>query len=107
MGGLLVVGIVLWFWLGDPQRDVADWFWPATAAPWESVDAFYYPDRGNLTVHQERRGLDSIKECRVAVRTMALEFNDIALIRGDYECGVGELEGRQFGGITVYRITAE
>lgn len=71
------------------------------------MDAFYYPDRGNLTVQHERRGLDSIEECRVAVRTMALEFNDITLVRGDYECGVGALEDRQFGGITVYRITAE
>ncbi|MCD1644818.1 hypothetical protein [Aurantimonas coralicida] len=71
------------------------------------MDAFYYPDRGKLTVKRERRGLDSIEECRAAVRTMALRFNDLDLMRGHYECGVGALQDQQFGDVTVYRITVE
>ncbi len=34
---------------------------------------------------------------------MAAVESDPDLRRGDYECGVGELEG--FAGMTVYRIT--
>ena len=55
MGWLITIGIGLWFFLGEPAKDVANWFWENSAAPWEEVDAFYYPNRSNLTVHKEAR----------------------------------------------------
>lgn len=46
---LLLGAGALWFWLGDPPKDAANWFWPDSPAPWEQVDAVYYPDNSDLT----------------------------------------------------------
>ena len=87
----------------NPASTVANWFWSTSAAPWEEVDAFYYPNKYDLTVHQ--RGIDggSLENCRAWVGAKAVLYNDPNLERGDYECGVGRL--RTIGDLVVYRIT--
>lgn len=98
------VAIALWFWLGDPGRTVASWFWEYEAAPWERVDAFYYPDRSNLAEVKSRLEVGSLEECRDWVYSMAAVNNDPSLMKGDYECAVGEPKS-QSGFYNVYRIT--
>lgn len=92
-----------WFIWGDPPKTVANWFWADDAAPWETVDAFYYPDRSNLALYRSHKGLDSVQECRNWVRSAAASHGDANLIRGDYECGVEVVD--TFVGISVYRTT--
>lgn len=89
----------------SPQKSLADLFYKGDAAPWETVDAFYYPDRGNLTISQNMLDVDGVAGCREIVRYMAAVNNDPQLQRGDYECGVGRLENLEFAGINVYRLT--
>jgi hypothetical protein len=105
MGFLVVISTALWFFLGNPAKNVADWFWPSEAAPWEQVDAFYYPDRTDLTQHREIAGLEDLGACREAIGNLASAFKDAAMVRGDYECGVGPL--RLEYGFRIYRITAK
>ena len=100
---LAVAAIVLWFVFGDPAKNVADWFWSSSAAPWEEVDAIYYPNRYNLTVHRSRQDVGSVEHCRAWVNAEAARRNDPDLKRGDYECGIGRLG--TFGSIGVYRLT--
>lgn len=61
---IILIAIGLWFWFGDPLKTVANWFWESNAAPWETVDAFYYPNRNDLTQFQKMPGLNSVDECR-------------------------------------------
>ena len=103
---IVVVAAGLWFALGTPAKTAANWFWPDSAAPWESVDAFYYPDRSDLTESQAVRGLKDVDACRGAVNSMAYLANDPAISRGDYECGIGPT-GQKLGSISVYRVTAK
>ena len=98
---LIVAGA--WFFWGDPPKTVANWFWEYEAAPWETVDAFYYPNRNNLSKYQKVSGLGSVESCRTAVYSMASNYGDVSLIRGDYECGI-EVVGN-LGGIDIYRTT--
>lgn len=101
---ILAVGIAAWLFFGNGARTIADWFYPKDAAPWETVDAFYYPDRGDLTKQERLSGLTSIEACKAAVKNMALRNNDPRIEQGDYECGVGHLTGN-YGGLAVYRVT--
>ena len=87
----------------NPASTAANWFWPDSAAPWEDVDAVYYPNKYDLTVHQIGRDVGSLENCRAWVGAKAVRYNDPNLERGDYECGVGRL--RTFGDLAVYRIT--
>lgn len=100
---LLLVGGGLWIWLGDPLKDLAEWFYKENAAPWETVDAFYYPDRSNLTIWRTGKKMPNVQTCRDWVYAMAATYSDPALRRGDYECALGE--ARNLGGISVYRAT--
>jgi hypothetical protein len=100
---LIIAGVALWFLFGDPPKTVANMFWSDDVAPWETVDAFYYPDRSDLSIYQSQRGLPSVQRCRDWVYRAAAINGDVALSRGDYECGV-EVVGT-FGSISVYRIT--
>lgn len=103
MPWIILAAIGLWFLFGTPAKTVADWFWAESAAPWETVDAFYYPDRSDLTISLSQRGLTSVQECRDWVYASAALRDDPTMIRGDYECGVEQLD--TLGGLTVYRIT--
>jgi hypothetical protein len=100
---LIIIAIGLWFAFGDPAKTVANWFWEDGPAPWESVDAFYYPNRSDLTAHMEMTGFDDVDACRIWVRRTAVAHGDALLMRGDYECGVGKIESDY--GLNVYRIT--
>jgi hypothetical protein len=100
---LIILLIIVWAVFGSPLTNIANLFWSEGSAPWERVDAFYYPDRSNLTVHRVSYNLGSIGNCRAWVLTEAAHNNDPGLARGDYECGVGEIE--KMGDLTVYRIT--
>ena len=77
--------------------------WPGSPAPWEGVDGFFYPDRGNLTEHQSQYGLSSIDACRTWALSRAATIGDPTLRRSDYECGVGKTGS--FGSVGVYRLT--
>lgn len=94
---------MLWAIFGEPSKDIADMFWENSAAPWELVDAYYYPDRNDLTNERSAFSFESLEDCRDWVFSQARNYNDSQLIRGDYECGVGFLEN--FGQSRVYRIT--
>jgi catabolite regulation protein CreA len=69
----------------------------------KQVDAFYYPDRLDLTVHVAKYDVGSVEECRDWVYSRAAERGDPDMERGDYECGVDPI--RQVGDLTVYKET--
>lgn len=64
-------GLGLWLTFGGPADDLAGLFWAERPAPWEKVDAFYYPDRHDLSVHRTARDVKSLDGCRSWVRAMA------------------------------------
>jgi hypothetical protein len=101
---LVGLGIVGWFAFGTPPGDVADWLWPDDAAPWETVDAFYYPNRSDLTRDVRKFDLDNVDGCRSWVNVQAHAHNDPWITQGDYECGVGYIESLGLG-LRVYRTT--
>jgi hypothetical protein len=67
------------------------------------VDAFYYPDRDDLTDVHAAYELADIKACQDWVFALANVSGDASLSRGDYECGIGLIDGTR--GIRVYRNT--
>jgi len=103
-GWILAIGaLIVWHVLGDPKNDVANVFWKAGPAPWEKVDAFYYPDRSRLSRFEQKLELDSLDSCRSWVQSRANANDDRRLIRGDYECAIGFM--RRSGDLRVYRLT--
>ncbi len=93
--GWVIFGAFLW-WI-VPQ--VNDAIFPP------KVDAFYYPNRGNLLIHETVFGLKNVEECRSAVFRMAAAKGDPNLSRGDYECGVGYIKDAY--GVRVYNDTVK
>lgn len=102
---LLLLGIGAWFVFGDPPRAVANWWWPEAAAPWETVDAFFYPDRNNLSLVDQQSGLASVDACRDWVNQAAYAHGDPDMQRSDWECGLGE--PTDWNGLSVYRGTVK
>lgn len=100
---LVAVILGLWFLFGRPSVDAANWFWPNSAAPWERVDAAYYPDRDNLSNAIEKHDLTDVDECRGWAYWQAGQHGDPSMQRGDYECGIGFLES--WAGMQIYRVT--
>ena len=100
-----LVGVLLGGWglLGDPKNDVANLFWPDTPAPWETVDAVYYPNRSDLSFYEREAGFENLDECRDWAVGLALQNSDDGMRVGDYECGFGFL--RDWGDLKVYRNT--
>jgi hypothetical protein len=90
--------------VGEFSEERGEWFWKDGPAPWETVDAFYDPDRNDLFTMETAQGFANLDGCRGWVRVAATTRNDPGLLRGDYECGVGKPE--PFGAVSVYRITA-
>ena len=82
---IILLAIGVWFMFGDPPKTVVNWFWESDAAPWETVDAFYYPNRNDLTQFQKMPGLNSLDDCRNSVRSITAKNGDSGIIRGDYE----------------------
>ena len=105
MPALLFLAIAAWFLLGDPAKTTAGWIYPDRAAPWEPVDAFYYPSRYDLSRHQVQRDVDGVEACRSWAYSLAAGRGDPGMTRGTYECGVGKAEVR--GGLNVYRLTIQ
>jgi len=103
MHWIVIIAVGLWFFIGEPLKDVANLFWQEDAAPWETVDAFYYPSRSDLSDYLSHRGLTSVQECRDWVYSTAASRGDPNIVRGDYECGVEQIDS--FGGLAVYRIS--
>jgi hypothetical protein len=93
-----------WLIVGRPMNDLAGLFWPELPAPWEKVDAFYYPDRHNLSVHRGAYNVDGIAGCRSWVTAAAAANFDPRISCGDYECAIGKLQSLG-DGLTVYRLT--
>lgn len=79
--------------------------WGDTPAPWEQVDAYYYPDRSDLTKHESARDIGSLENCRDWIFDAAARRGDPDMLRGDWECGIGPKTRSDFGGLTVYRRT--
>lgn len=103
MGCLIIVIIALVLIFGSPLDHASAWFWPDSAAPWEEVDAFYYPNANNLDNVITNEGVGGLEDCRNWIIGIAASRNDPTLKRGDYECGVGFVESKY--GLRVYRIT--
>jgi hypothetical protein len=82
---------------------VENLFWPDSPAPWENVDAVFYPDKDNLALDRQARDVGSLNACRTWVRSMAAAMGDPGMERSDYECGVGR-QGT-VGDLGVYRLT--
>jgi len=96
--------LVLWVLFGHPMSFIAGVFWSESNAPWEKVDAFYYPDANNLSEWESKMNVGSVQECRDWVEDYAATKGDSNLNRGDYECGVG---CRSRDGFNVCRLTVE
>ena len=69
----------------------------------EQVDAFYYPDRTDLTVFVARYDVGTVEACRDWVHAEAERRGDPGMRRSDYECGIGPRDRNV--GFTVYRET--
>jgi hypothetical protein len=98
-----VPGLIVWGVLGNPTQTIAGWIWPHSPAPWERVDAFYYPDKSNLAVSLDNHDVDGLAQCRMWASSTAVTQNDPQMERGDYECGVGYLDSQ--GSLNSYRLT--
>lgn len=100
-----IIGAILGFWLISALPSIAESiFWPETNAPWEKVDAFYYPDRNDLSSDRRQLNVGSVETCRDWVDEQAQEFGDVDMLRGDYECGIG---CKMSDGFNVCRLTVE
>ncbi len=81
--------------------------WGDSPAPWEEVDAFYYPDASDLTAHEESRKVGNLEACRDWAFGRAELYGDPDMRRSTYECGIGPHKRSDFGGLTVYRRTVQ
>ena len=68
------------------------------------VNAYYYPNKNNLTYHQLFANVGSVENCRLVVRDAAAKRGDPDLVRGDYECCVNPT-GEKLGEITICNET--
>jgi hypothetical protein len=81
--------LILWIAIGNPLNTIATVAYPKSAAPWENVVAFYYPDKTDLTRGTQNREITSLEACRTWIVTTAARSNDPAMLTTDYECGIG------------------
>ena len=70
----------------------------------EQVDAYYYPNKNDLTKRLFYANVGSVENCRAVIQKVATANHDPNIERGDYECGVGPT-GQTLGDITVYKQT--
>jgi hypothetical protein len=98
-----ILGFMVWTVLGSPIQTVTGWIWPHSPAPWEAVDAFYYPNKSNLAVSLENHDVGGLAQGRTRASSAAAKQDDPQLERGDYECGVGYLTSQR--SLNRYRLT--
>ena len=101
---LIAIALGLWTLLGSPTRTIADKVWGDEPAPWETVDAIYYPDRSDLTAYKMEVNIGSVEACRDWANEQAADNNDEGLRRGDYTCAIGRT-GKTLGDLPIYRRT--
>ncbi len=106
MPTFIVIAVILWAIFGSPKKDIANWFYEYEPAPWETVDAFYYPNNNNLTKHSAAYGLKSLDECRRWAFGQAAADNDSYFSRSSYLCWIGRTN-EEFAGMKVYRTNAK
>lgn len=70
------------------------------------VDAFYYPNKFDLTEVVEFLDVGDVQSCREIVFAAAYQRGDVGMVRGDYECGVNPT-GSTFGSMKVYKETVK
>lgn len=75
------------------------------AACSEQVDAYFYPDRSDLTRSESFLDVGSVEACRDWAHSKAAQIGDPNMQRSTYECGLGPQ--RRDVGFTVYRETAQ
>lgn len=102
---VVLVGIGAWFYFGHPLATLANIIWREHAAPWEQVDAAYYPSRHDLTVSETEFNVGSVRACRQWVYARAAANGDERMRVGDYECGIGPRPHYALG--TIYRVTVQ
>ena len=98
-----ILGLMVWGALGNPNRQLPAGFGRISPAPWERVDAFYYPDKNNLSISLENHDVGGLAQCRTWVNSVARKQKDPQLERGDYHCRVGHLDAQ--GSLNSYRLT--
>lgn len=101
-----IVTLVLHYLIfGSPMKDLGNLLWPEDAAPWESVDVYYYPDARDPSRFESETGLESRDKCRDWAFAAAARNRDPDFEQGDYECGIGKVD--EFESMTIYRIVAQ
>lgn len=81
MKKILLLSLIMLLAGCSPEAVVADAFWEDEPAPWEEVDAFYYPNKHNLNIVESQPGLKTLDECRAWVQDRADQNNDRSLPR--------------------------
>lgn len=71
------------------------------------VDAYYYPDRHNLSEDISYRDIGSVEACRDWAYSTARRYDDPQMRRGTYECGVDPLREQDLPSVTIYRETVQ
>ena len=65
----------------------------------EKWEGFVYPNKNDLTVHQNIGVYNSLESCRVAALNMLSQISSVQ--QGDYECGLNCEIKSGMGGIKV------
>lgn len=56
------------------------------------VDGFFWPDRSNQKVFEDRIGLRTLQECRAWAYSKYQEINDPKGVRSDHTCALGRVQ---------------
>ena len=99
----IVAGLFAWFALSNPKQDIADVIWPKSPAPWEQVDAYYYPYRDQTQQSHSAFHFQSVKDCRDWIEGKALEYGDTNPGEGAWRCAIGEYD--KMSEQQTYRLT--
>jgi len=89
----------------NPKNEVASLFWPESPAPWETVDAYYYPDADRMWELERLEGFATVSACKVWAWDQAMVRGDTMMKRGAYECGFGAYG--YLGLKPIYRVVTQ
>lgn len=104
---ILIAIALIWLLFSTSKEEIANILYSSNAAPWETIDGFYYPNNADLTEDVRRYGFDTLEDCRDWVYDIADEYKDPDMTRSDYECAIGKIDNprMQAYGVNVYRLT--